>query len=84
MVSQMNRSALSVASNIAEGTSRAGSREQAHFTEIAYGSLMELSCQLIIANEIGYISEEQLNEFRRSVEEIAKMLNSLRRSQKGE
>jgi four helix bundle protein len=77
----MNRSALSIASNIAEGASRASRREQAHFTEIAYGSLMELLCQIIIAHELSYISHDLLNESRRKAEEIAKMLSAMRRFQ---
>ena len=80
-VSQMNRSALSIASNIAEGASRTSRKEQAHFTEIAYGSLMELLCQIIIAHELSYISHDLLNELRRKSEEIAKMLSAMRRFQ---
>lgn len=73
----MGLSAISVASNIAEGTSRNSQKEQAHFTEITYGSLMELPCQLIIAKEIGHIDNCRLGEFRAKAEEIAKMLTAL-------
>ncbi len=42
----MNRAAVSVASNIAEGSSRSSFKEQAYFSEIAYGSLMEVMCSI--------------------------------------
>jgi len=58
--SQLIRAAVSVVSNIAEGTSRMGSKEQARFTQISYGSMMEVACQLIIARDMGYIAEELL------------------------
>ena len=48
LMQQMNRSAVSVPSNIAEGTSRKSNKDKAHFINIAYGSLMELICQMEI------------------------------------
>lgn len=45
---QLRRAVISVPSNIAEGNSRTSIKEQIHFIEIAYGSLMEVYCQLII------------------------------------
>lgn len=81
-ISQLNRSALSIASNIAEGTSRTSKKEQAHFTEIAYGSLMEIACQLIISNELGYLLEEDLKRLRIRISEISRMLVALRSYQK--
>ena len=81
-VSQMNRSVLSVSSNIAEGTSRASEKEQAHFTEIAYGSLMEIACQLIISTELGYLPDEDLKKQLIKITEISRMLTALRSYQK--
>jgi len=49
LVSQCNRAVVSVAANLAEGSSRQSGKDQAHFSEIAYGSLMELACLLILA-----------------------------------
>lgn len=77
---QLRRAAISVPSNIAEGCSRMSFKEQKHFIEIAYGSLMEVYCQLIIAADLGYISTEQINDIKPLIDKIAKMLNSLRAS----
>ncbi len=58
LVSQIQRAAVSVASNLAEGASRTSKKDQAHFSQIAYGSLTEVLCQLIIARELGYLAED--------------------------
>jgi len=81
LVSQINRAAVSVPSNIAEGSSRSSRKEQAHFTQIAYGSLVELLTQLIISQEIGYISNEEYSSLRKRIEELTNKLNSLRKYQ---
>ena len=57
LTSQCNRAAVSVAANLAEGTSRQSRKDQAHFSEIAYGSLTELACLLILAKDVGVLSE---------------------------
>ena len=81
---QIRRVAISIPSNIAEGGSRTSSKEQMHFMEIAYGSLMELYCQLIIATDLGYLQKEQtdLAEANKLIDQIAKMLSALRKSLK--
>ena len=81
MTSQIQRSALSVSSNLAEGSGRVSGIEQARFTEIAYSSLMELLNQLIIASDLNYLEERQVNELRPSIIEIGNKLNSLRKRQ---
>ena len=63
LLQQMNRAAISVPSNIAEGVCRFSDKEQIHFVNISYSSLMELVCQMEITLEVGYISEEEYNEF---------------------
>jgi len=83
LVSQINRAAVSVPSNIAEGSSRSSRKEQAHYTQIAYGSLIELLTQLIISQEIGYISNDEYLNLRKSIEEITNKLNALRKYQQG-
>lgn len=77
---QIRRATISVPSNIAEGCGRTSLKEQKHFIEIAYGSLMEVYCQLIIATDLGYVSSEQVNDIKTLIDRIAKMLNSLRAS----
>ena len=81
LTNQLRRAGISVASNLAEGTSRASSRDQARFTQLSYGSLMEILSQLIIATDLNYISEEQMNETRPIIEEVANKLTQLRKSQ---
>jgi four helix bundle protein len=80
IVSQMRRAAVSVASNIAEGASRLSKKDQAHFYQIAYGSLAELLCQVIIASDLSYLSSDGLSCLRCGMEEISRMLNSLKNS----
>jgi len=79
--SQMQRAAISVPSNIAEGSGRNGAKNQNNFYQIAYASLMELLCQIIIAHELEYISDDDYKSIRVSIEEIAYMLNSLRKKE---
>ena len=55
---QLRRAIVSVPSNIAEGTGRFSLKERIHFMDIAYGSLMEAMCQMEIAHNRGYISDE--------------------------
>lgn len=52
LTSQCNRAAISVAANLAEGTSRQSRKDQVHFSEIAYGSLMELACLLVLSVDV--------------------------------
>ena len=54
IISQMTRAAVSVPSNLAEGSSRSSVKEQIRYIEVAYGSLMELSCQVDIAHDLGF------------------------------
>ena len=77
---QLRRSAVSVPSNIAEGTGRMSYKEKIHFLEIAFGSLMESYCQLRIAHELNYITEPELSSIKDQVFSISRMLNALRTS----
>ena len=82
LVSQMRRAALSISSNIAEGNGRETNNDQARFTTVAYGSLMELLNQLIFSFKLGYLSENQLNDLREKINLISNQLNKLRKYQK--
>ncbi|MBO4481912.1 MAG: four helix bundle protein [Bacteroidales bacterium] len=77
---QIRRSIVSVPSNIAEGSGRISPKEQLHFYEIAYGSLMEAYNQLILATDLKYINESNLNDLRPEIDDMARMLNGLRTS----
>lgn len=58
---QLRRAVVSVPSNIAEGAGRFSLKEKIHFIEIAYGSLTETLCQLDIAHDLEYITDEEFN-----------------------
>ena len=77
---QLRRAAISVPSNIAEGTGRISVKEQIHFLEIAFGSLMEVYCQLQIAVDLGYISQEDLQAAKREIFTTSKLISGLRNS----
>ena len=79
--SQMNRAAVSVATNLAEGSSRTSSRDQAHFTQISCGSLTELACLSILATDVALLSKEREHSFRGQIDGIARQLIALRNSQ---
>jgi four helix bundle protein len=81
LVSQMNRAGISIASNIAEGSSRKSKKDKAHFYQIAYSSLMELASQIIIGKDLGFISENEYLTLRSKIYEISNKLNALYKSQ---
>lgn len=75
--SQIRRAALSVVSNIAEGSSKRSTREFIRFINISYGSLAEIEAQAIIASDLGYLNDTSLAAITEAVEEIGRMLNAL-------
>ena len=81
ITNQIRRAAVSVASNIAEGTSRKTKKEQARFSQIAYSSLMELLTQIILCFEMEMLSEEDYHAVRSAIETISYKLNGLYNSQ---
>lgn len=80
LVSQMRRSAVSIPSNVAEGQARHTTREFIQFISHAEGSLAELDTQLRIGVELGYCLGGDTAEMSALMEEVRKMLNSLRRN----
>lgn len=74
---QIRRAVVSVPSNIAEGSGRRSLRVQIHYLEISYGSLMETYNQLLIAIDLGYISEESVEAIKPRIDAVAKMINGL-------
>ena len=81
MVSQIRRACVSVNCNVAEGSSRHSGKDQARFTEIAYGSLLEVLNLLLIASDLSYVKEEEVDRLRPMVEELSNKLNALRNAQ---
>ncbi len=78
---QLRRAAISIASNIAEGSTRNNNKDKAHFTTIAFGSAVEVLNQLIISCELGFITEAEYIELRTQIESITNKLNALRNYQ---
>ena len=81
LTNQLRRASISIASNLAEGTSRNTSKDKAHFTTLSFSSLMEVLNQLIISKELNYISESDYQNLRVQIEKISNKLNALRKSQ---
>ena len=79
LVSQMRRASISIASNIAEGSSRMSKKDQSHFYTITFSSTIELLNQLI-SHALTFITENQLHESRLKIEPITKGLSNLKRS----
>lgn len=80
ITSQIRRAVVSISSNIAEGAGRASRKEFAQFLSIAYGSCYELDTQLLISNNIGFLSDEELKNIDELINEIQKMIYKLKES----
>lgn len=80
LTNQMRRAAVSVSSNLAEGTSRITAKDKAHFTVIAYSSLVELLNQVILSYELSHIDEEVYKSIRLQIGELTNKLNALHKA----
>lgn len=80
MVSQMRRSATSIAMNIAEGCARCHYKETIHFLYIALGSAAELDTQIVLCKRFGYFDSAQATSLEEEITSIKKMLNALIKS----
>ena len=74
---QLRRSVVSIPSNIAEGSGRFSIKEKMRFIEIAYGSLAESLCQLDIAHDLEYITDEEFDNEQDRINIIGKQLSGL-------
>ena len=77
---QLRRAAISVSSNIAEGSSRSSKSDFARFVEIATGSVFEVVSQAFIAQRQSFLSEDQFRDIYTDAEELSRMLSGLRKS----
>jgi four helix bundle protein len=80
LISQLRRAALSVPTNIAEGSKRAAPRDYGHFLNMAEGSLSETEYLVLVSRDLGYISIETANGYLVELTELMKMLYGLRRT----
>jgi len=81
LVDQMRRSGVSVMSNLAEGCGRTSARDQAHFSQMAFGSLLELDAQFQLARDLTFLAEPDYQETRASIIELVKRISALRSAQ---
>lgn len=82
MSDQLRRASVSITSNIAEGINRYSVKDKSHFIEMSYGSLMEVSSQFEIAEELGYITAEERLSMDQLIEEVARLLSGLQKTYK--
>ena len=75
LTSQIKRAAVSVPSNIAEGSGRKGDKEFIQFLYISLGSVAEVETQVLLAQRLGFIEENEL--ILKDIEDIKQMLNGL-------
>ena len=78
LTAQVRRAAMSIASNIVEGSARMSEAEYRRFLGLAYGSTKEVEYQLSVADRLGYSAD--LGQIREDVSQLAKVLNALIRS----
>jgi len=78
---QLTRSAVSVAANLAEGASRTSAKDQAHFSQLAYSSLMEAACLLLMAGDQGWVGADRIALEREKIESLSNQINALRKTQ---
>ena len=84
MCDQLRRASISITSNIAEGMNRYSVKDKNHFLEMAYGSLMEVSSQFEIAEELGYINNADRQNMDVLIDEVARLISGLQKSFKNE
>ena len=77
LTSQIRRAAVSIPSNIAEGQGRTSDKEFQNFLSIAHGSVREVETQILIAQRIHYITEENAKVILNQAGEVGRMINGL-------
>lgn len=80
LTSQLNRAAVSVPSNIAEGVGRNTDKEFKRFLNIALGSCFEIETQLLLAKDFGFVTTEQIEQLINKIILIQKMISGFKKS----
>jgi four helix bundle protein len=83
LASQIQRAAVSIPANIAEGHGREHLGDYLHHLSIAAGSLMELETHLLIAERLKYLPSETVDKVLQGTDEVSRMLTGLKKSLKG-
>lgn len=81
LIDLMRRAAISITSNLAEGSGRITPKDKSHFYAMAYSSLLELLNHVLISGDLGYINTSQISESRARIEKVSRIINGLRKSQ---
>jgi four helix bundle protein len=79
LISQLRRAAVSIVSNLAEGTGRDTRGELRRYAAIAQGSTQEVACQIQIARDVGYLKSEESDQLLLRVDRIGRLLTGLMR-----
>lgn len=77
LISQLRRCAISISSNIAEGFSRHSFKDKANFYSMALGSTTELQNQILVARDVGYITQEKFSQIANQTIIVHKLVNGL-------
>ena len=80
LVTQLRRAAVSIVSNIVEGSARSGHGDYVRFIDMAFGSAKEVQYQLTLARRLGYLEQERAQELENQAEELCRVLRGLLRS----
>ena len=78
LISQMQRAAVSIPTNIAEGSAKSSNKDFARFLEISIGSALELETELIIASNLDYLNSEVFDSLVEKITEIQRMINGFK------
>ena len=80
LTSQIQKAAVSVPSNLAEGHTRDSTKEYLYFLSVALGSIAELETQLIIAQRLGYFPANEMNSLLSEIDTVGKMLRAIQKT----
>ncbi len=78
LTNQLRRASVSIPSNIAEGSSRQSNKDFSRFLQITLGSAYEIETQLLIAFDLGFINDDELQELLKNLESIIKMTSKFK------
>ncbi|GAA4974239.1 four helix bundle protein [Algibacter aquimarinus] len=78
LTNQLGRASVSIPSNIAEGSSRKSNKDFSRFLEMTLGSAYEIETQILIAYDLRFISELELNDLDKELTEIIKMISKFK------